>query len=129
MEQSRRRLRVLSGQLAAAREVELSPISRAASSAPDASTSNSSSTYASATGQPTSYARVHGEPSRAPAAWREIRSVGRETLEDVLYHKAAGEGIAKVRAGPRHSRCCSPACARPRGFRARPNGTRAAVQL
>lgn len=91
MDASERRLRVLSGQLAPVAEVELSSISRASTSA-----SASSSTYASATGQPSSYARVHGEPSRAPAVWREIRSVAREELQDVKYHKAVGEGIAKV---------------------------------
>jgi hypothetical protein len=90
MSASERRLRVLSGHLAPAAEVELTSIARASTSA------SSSSTFASATGQPSSYARVHGEPSRAPAVWREIPSVAREQLEDVKYHKAVGEGIAKV---------------------------------
>ncbi|KAI8476481.1 MAG: ClpP/crotonase-like domain-containing protein [Monoraphidium minutum] len=94
MRASERRLRVLSGHLAPAAEVELTSIARAGTSA---STSGpSSSNFATATGSPSSYARVHGEPSRAPAAWREITSVARETLQDVLYHKAAGEGIAKI---------------------------------
>lgn len=52
--------------------------------------------YASATGRPTSYARVHGEVSRAPAAWRRVESVAREALQEVIYEKAEGEGIAKV---------------------------------
>jgi hypothetical protein len=99
MEASKRRLSVLSGHLAPGGEVELATISRSPASAPSTSGSGGSgSAYASATGAPTSYARVHGEPSRAPAQWRLIRSVAREELQDVLYHKAEGEGIAKVRA-------------------------------
>ncbi len=53
------------------------------------------SSYASVTGEASSYARVHGEVSRAPAEWRDIPSVARETLDDVRYQKA--EGIAKAR--------------------------------
>ena len=53
------------------------------------------SSYASVTGEASSYARVHGEVSRAPADWRDISSVARETLDDVRYQKA--EGIAKAR--------------------------------
>ncbi|GBF90170.1 naphthoate synthase [Raphidocelis subcapitata] len=110
MEASRRRLSVLSGQLApspcAGAEVELATISprdpalsrgpAAGSSGPSASTSGSGSAYATATGAPSSYARVHGEPSRAPAAWRDVPSVAREDLTDVIYQKAVGEGIAKI---------------------------------
>lgn len=55
-----------------------------------------SSSYASATGKPSSYARIHGEVSRAPAKWRNVDELGGQRLEDVLYHKAEGEGIAKV---------------------------------
>lgn len=106
MNTSQRRLAVLSGQLAlSGGEVEMAPISRA-STAGGASTSgrgpsgpSSSSTFATATGTPSSYARVHGEPSRAPARWRRIPSVAREELTDVIYEKAEGEGIAKVRQG------------------------------
>lgn len=113
MEASHRRLSVLSGQLApspcsGADLATISPagphpaLSRGPAAASDgASTSYGNpvagSAYASATGAPTSYARVHGEPSRAPAAWRAVPSVAREALTDVLYHKADGEGIAKVR--------------------------------
>ncbi len=92
-----RRVRVLSGQIAASapsantHEVELARLPTASSS------SGTSSSYASATGQPSSYARVHGEVSRAPARWRAVPRVGKETLEDVKYEKAEGEGIAKVR--------------------------------
>jgi hypothetical protein len=52
--------------------------------------------YASATGTPNSYARVHGTVSRAPAQWTRHPIVRKETLSDVLYDKAEGEGIAKV---------------------------------
>lgn len=56
----------------------------------------SSSAYASATGQPTTYERVHGKVSREPAVWSGIHSVHKESLQEVKYEKAAGEGIAKV---------------------------------
>jgi hypothetical protein len=55
--------------------------------------------YASATGKPTKYARIHGEVSRKPAVWRTAAVPGPE-LEDVLYEKAEGEGIAKVGMTP-----------------------------
>jgi hypothetical protein len=102
MESSKRRLSVLSGHLAPGAEVELATISRAATSASTSGSGSgrgSNSTFASATGRPTSYARVHGEPSRAPAQWRQVRSVAKEELQDVLYSKAIGEGIDKVRTG------------------------------
>ena len=35
--------------------------------------------------------------SRAPAVWRNISSVAREVLQEVLYEKADGDGIARVR--------------------------------
>ncbi len=53
-------------------------------------------TYASVTGQPSSYARVHGEVSTAPVQWRRIESIRQENLQEVLYDKSVGEGIAKV---------------------------------
>jgi naphthoate synthase len=56
----------------------------------------STSSYASIDGRPSSYARVHGAVSRSPATWRSIPVVARETLQEVLYDKAVGEGIAKV---------------------------------
>jgi hypothetical protein len=61
-------------------------------------TTNNQTPYASAdpSGAPTSYARVHGAVSRAPPRWRRIASVARETLSEVIYEKAEGEGIAKV---------------------------------
>jgi hypothetical protein len=65
-------------------------------SSSSASAAQGSSTYASATGQPSSYARVHGEVSQTPVQWRSITSVSKETLEEVKYEKAVGEGIAKV---------------------------------
>jgi len=51
---------------------------------------------ADASGAPSAYARTHGAVSRAPAVWHAIPSVAREALEDVIYEKAEGEGIAKV---------------------------------
>jgi hypothetical protein len=41
--------------------------------------------------------QVHGEVSRAPARWVAV-VVPQGVLQDVLYEKAAGEQIAKVRA-------------------------------
>lgn len=40
--------------------------------------------------------QVHGEVSRAPARWVAV-AVPQDTLQDVVYEKAAGEQIAKVR--------------------------------
>jgi len=54
-----------------------------------------SATYASATGRPTSYAKVHGEVSRSPADWQPA-FIPQGELQDVLYHKAKGEAIAKI---------------------------------
>lgn len=48
-------------------------------------------------GASSSYARIHGEVSRTPAVWRDISSVAREVLQEVLYEKADGDGIARVR--------------------------------
>ena len=61
--------------------------------------SNAAAPYATAdpSGAPNAYARVHGAVSRDPPRWRRIASVARERLEDVIYEKAEGEGIAKVR--------------------------------
>lgn len=54
----------------------------------------SSTPYASATGTASSYAKIHGAVSRSPARWRDIASVAKEDLQDVIYQKA--EGIAKI---------------------------------
>jgi hypothetical protein len=48
-------------------------------------------------GASSSYARIHGEVSRAPAVWRNIPSVAREVLQEVLFEKADSDGIARVR--------------------------------
>lgn len=53
-------------------------------------------TYASVSGQSSSYARVHGEVSTVPVQWRRIGSIRQEKLQEVLYDKSVGEGIAKV---------------------------------
>jgi hypothetical protein len=42
------------------------------------------------------YSRVHGRVSRAPARWKQVPVVHKQVLEDVVYEKAVGEGIAKV---------------------------------
>lgn len=47
-------------------------------------------------GAASSYARIHGEVSREPAEWRDIPTVARETLQEVLYQKADADGIARV---------------------------------
>jgi hypothetical protein len=64
-----------------------------------ATTTTATAPYATAdpTGQPNAYARVHGAVPRDAPRWRQIPSVARERLEEVLYEKAEGEGIAKVR--------------------------------
>jgi hypothetical protein len=55
-----------------------------------------------------SYDRIHGKVSRSPPVWRRIEVVAKEQLQEVLYDKAAGEGIAKVCPGNRHA--CTQAC-------------------
>lgn len=40
--------------------------------------------------------RVHGEVSREPAHWRRVPAVHQQDLQDVIYEKSVGEGIAKV---------------------------------
>jgi naphthoate synthase len=48
-------------------------------------------------GASSSYERIHGEVSREPAQWRNLPSVAREALQEVLYEKADADGIARVR--------------------------------
>lgn len=82
------------------RSLEL--VRTSASSEPETSSEGqyaASVPYASATGKPTKYARIHGEVSRKPAVWRKAAVPGPE-LEDILYEKAEGEGIAKVGMTP-----------------------------
>ena len=43
-----------------------------------------------------SYAKVHGVVSRQAAKWTQIPAVQRHDLSEVIYEKAADEGIAKV---------------------------------
>ena len=45
--------------------------------------------------------KVHGEVSREPANW-VVAKVPNGELKDVLYHKADGEAIAKVRNDAPH---------------------------
>ncbi|GAQ86378.1 naphthoate synthase [Klebsormidium nitens] len=71
------------------------PVNASTSSQADGGQFGKSQPYASATGQPTKYARIHGEVKRTPAVWRKAEVPGPE-LEDVLYEKAEGEGIAKI---------------------------------
>eukprot|EP00892_Ulva_mutabilis_P003017 jgi/Ulvmu1/12716/UM095_0020.1 len=54
--------------------------------------------------QQSSYARIHGRPSRAPAAWTSLPVVCNQQLQEVLYHKAQGEGIAKITINRRAKR-------------------------
>lgn len=53
--------------------------------------------HASATGNPSSYSRVHGKVSTEPVQWMEVKSVAGKPMEEVLYKKSKGEGIAMVR--------------------------------
>mmetsp|Transcript_8504 Transcript_8504/g.25509 ORF Transcript_8504/g.25509 Transcript_8504/m.25509 type:complete len:191 (-) Transcript_8504:2072-2644(-) len=55
-----------------------------------------SSTAAAGTRPQSSYERIHGQVSKEPADWRPITSVAREQLREVEYHKAAGDGIARI---------------------------------
>lgn len=59
----------------------------------------------------TSYQRVHGTPPRTPAQWTLHKVVCKEELREVLYHKAEGEGIAKV-LFPRDVVCACVSCVR-----------------
>ena len=40
--------------------------------------------------------RIHGDVSAAPVEWRQIDIAQGNNLQEVLYHKARNEGIAKV---------------------------------
>lgn len=46
--------------------------------------------------QGSSYDRIHGAVSRLPAKWRTMERVAGQELQEVIYEKAEGEGIAKV---------------------------------
>ena len=52
--------------------------------------------HASATGNPSSYSRVHGTVSTDPVQWKQIESVAGKSLQEVIYRKSEGEGIAMV---------------------------------
>ncbi|KXZ54411.1 hypothetical protein GPECTOR_5g66 [Gonium pectorale] len=89
---AQRRLQVLGNHfLAAETGLEPGAVLRQGTAA-----SSSSAPYASVDGKTNSYGRVHGAVSREPAQWRRVPVVNRETLTDVIYEKAVGEGIAKI---------------------------------
>lgn len=54
-----------------------------------------------------SYERIHGQVSQSPADWRSISSVAREELQEVEYHKAEGDGIARVSLCQCQTCCCT----------------------
>lgn len=56
--------------------------------------------YASIDGKLNSYARIHGPVSSAKPQWISFPTVQKENLQEVIYQKTAGEGIAKVCEGP-----------------------------
>lgn len=58
---------------------------------------NSVVPHASATGQSSSYSRVHGHVSSQNVEWIGIPSVGGSLLQETIYKKSKGEGIAMVR--------------------------------
>lgn len=92
---TKRRVDVLTKQLLPSRLREYSEVSASSSGCQP----NLDTHATSATGQQrdvSSYAKVHGEVSRGPANWTNIPSVQQQKLEEVLYHKALDEGIAKV---------------------------------
>lgn len=49
--------------------------------------------------------RIHGAVSRERVRWKGVQRVQGAALEEVLYHKAVGEGIAKVGSFLQHTRC------------------------
>ncbi|GIL48766.1 hypothetical protein Vafri_5215 [Volvox africanus] len=89
---AQRRLQILGNHLMGTRPENL--ISRQATTAADKP--EITVPYASADGKVNSYGRVHGTVSREPAKWQRIPVVSREELTDVVYEKAADEGIAKI---------------------------------
>lgn len=44
-----------------------------------------------------SYRRIHGDVSAEAAVWRPALDESRKEFTDILYEKAVGEGIAKVK--------------------------------
>lgn len=52
--------------------------------------------YASIDGKLNSYARIHGSVSSATPQWTLFSTVQKENLQEVIYEKTVGEGIAKV---------------------------------
>eukprot|EP00983_Pelagomonas_calceolata_P038663 1136864-Pelagomonas_calceolata.AAC.11 len=93
-----RRLTVLSGQIANASpepSAQLAGLSHSTSLGIErASTSGYS--LPNRTVPTSSYERIHGQVSRSPAVWRKIEVVAKEQLQEVIYEKAVGEGIAKI---------------------------------
>lgn len=51
--------------------------------------------------------RIHGQVSRAPAQWRRVLAVHQSELQDVVYEKAVGEGIAKASCMPSAPASCA----------------------
>ena len=90
-----RRVAVLAGHFAAS-DVEHAGEAGAHLQSTSAADGQASNSYRSTTGKLNSYARVHGEVPRTPAKWRAIPTVYKERLQEVVYEKAEGEGIAKV---------------------------------
>ena len=52
--------------------------------------------HASASGEASSYSKVHGKVSSEKVQWLQISSVSGKQLEETLYKKSKGEGIAMV---------------------------------
>jgi len=52
--------------------------------------------HASASGEASSYSKVHGKVSSENVQWVQIASVSGKHLEETLYKKSKGEGIAMV---------------------------------
>lgn len=92
-ERHNRRLRVISRQIPtqSSREEILNTN--------DCNVSTGKVPHASATQNSNSYSRVHGKVSTEPVQWLEVQSVARNTLQEVIYRKSKGEGIAMVRLG------------------------------
>ena len=64
--------------------------------------------YASIDGKLNSYARIHGSVSSAKPRWTLFSTVQKENLQEVIYEKTVGEGIAKVclkRKGGEEDQC------------------------
>lgn len=94
--ETKRRVQALSRHLLPTASQELQNDNASSSSSQQQLTTQNASASSVSGRTESSYARVHGAVSREPAAWTNIESVQHQQLQEVLYHKALDDGIAKV---------------------------------